>query len=148
MRGKDAINGAEGKCFVTIDGRRLLMANLLKVNVDSKIDKKTFATMGDRVKKHKSGAMEITAKATFLYNAPVFRQAIAHYKETGEELYFECLIENDDKSSGAGRQATILKDCNLDGIVIAKLDVDEVGLEEDVEFTADDFDYPEMFKEL
>ena len=39
----------------------------------------------------------------------------------------------------------ILKDCNLDGGILAKFDADAEYLDEDADFTFEDFEIPEMF---
>jgi len=44
-----------------------------------------------------------------------------------------------------GSQETILIDCNIDSMDIAKIDVDADNLEEDVEFTFADFLLPKSY---
>ena len=51
------------------------------------------------------------------------------------------LIENHDQESSAGKQSVLLIDCNLDSVVLGKLDGDsDDPLDEDVDFTFEDFD--------
>ena len=40
-------------------------------------------------------------------------------------------------SAGAGRQTVVLKNCNLDSVVLAKLNVEADNLDEEVSFTFD-----------
>lgn len=70
------------------------------------------------------------------------------YKETGEDIYFDIQIVNEDKGSSAGRQVIILKDCNLDGGIIALLDADAEYLEDEFDFTFEDWEMPEKFTPL
>ena len=42
----------------------------------------------------------------------------------------------------------ILIDCNIDGGVLAKFDADGEYLDEDMDFTFEDFKMPERFKDL
>ena len=70
------------------------------------------------------------------------------YKETGEDVYFEIQISNEDKTSAAGRQTIVLIDCNIDGGVLAKFDADGEYLDEEMSFTFEDFKMPESFTEL
>ena len=70
------------------------------------------------------------------------------YKETGEDIYFDMQITNEDPTSEAGRQTIILKDCNINGGILAKFNAGEEYLEEDMEFTFEDFSMPESFAEL
>ena len=72
-----------------------------------------------------------------------------HFKDTGEDLYFDMIIINDDPGSNAGRQSTTLKGCNLNKVIVAKVDAnDEKYLEETIDFTFEDWDIPEEFQEL
>ncbi len=70
------------------------------------------------------------------------------YKDTGEDIYFEIQISNEDKGSAVGRQTIILMDCNIDGGILAKFDADGEYLDEDMDFTFEDFKMPETFKDL
>ena len=89
-----------------------------------------------------------TGSATFHYNTSIFRQMMIQYKDTGEDIYFEIQISNEDPTSGAGRQTMILIDCNIDGGILAKFDADGEYLDEDMDFTFEDFKMPEAFKDL
>ena len=42
----------------------------------------------------------------------------------------------------------ILKDCNIDGGVLAKFDADADYLDEEMSFTFEDFEIPERFVQL
>ena len=45
-------------------------------------------------------------------------------------------------------QTVILKDCNIDSALLAKFDADAEYLDEDMDFTFEDFKMPEAFKDL
>lgn len=70
------------------------------------------------------------------------------YKNTGRDVYFDMQIVNDDPGSRAGRQEIILIDCNIDSSILAKFDADGEYLDEDMDFTFEDFSMPETFKDL
>ena len=71
------------------------------------------------------------------------------FKETGEDVYFDIQITNEDPSSDAGRQTMTFIDCNIDGGILAKFDADsEDPLDEEVSGTFEDFQMPEAFKLL
>ena len=67
------------------------------------------------------------------------------FKETGEDVYFDIQITNEDPTSSVGRQTVILKGCNLNGGVLAKFDAGAEYLSENMEFTFEDFEIPERF---
>lgn len=51
-------------------------------------------------------------------------------------------------TSRVGRQTVILKDCNIDGGVLTKFDANAEYLEEEMDFTFEDFEMPETFAPL
>lgn len=148
MHAKDAISGAAGEAFVTIDGRRYRFANL--INIEAKMEKtKTQVPIMGRVGKgNKSTGAEYSGSATFHFNTSIFREMLYRYQETGEDIYFDIQITNEDKTSSVGRQTTILKDCNIDGGIVAMLDADADYLEDSFEFTFERFEFPEKFSIL
>ena len=67
------------------------------------------------------------------------------YKDTGKDTYFEMQIVNSDPTSAAGRQKVLLFDCNIDGGILAKFDADGEYLDEEMDFTFEDFKIEEQF---
>ncbi len=148
MHAMDSVHGAQGKAYVTIEGNRYLLANL--INLEARWDKtKTqVPIMGSMSKGNKAAGGEGTGSATFHYNSSIFRELLYRYQETGQDIYFDIQVTNEDKSSASGRQTTILKDCNMDGGIVALLDADADYLEDDVDFTFERFELPEKFTML
>ncbi len=70
------------------------------------------------------------------------------YKDTGEDVYFEIQVTNEDPTSAAGRQTVVFMDCNIDGGILSKFDADGEYLDEDMDFTFEDFKMPETFNIL
>ena len=62
------------------------------------------------------------------------------------DTYFDIQVTNEDPTSSIGAQTVLLKDCNLDSVVLASFDVDADVLEEDLDFTFSDADLLEKFK--
>ena len=148
MKAKDTISAALAECFVTIGTRRY---NFMQaINLEAKFDKNKSEVpiLGKPGKGNKATGWKGTGSATFHYNTSIFRQMMLQYKETGEDVYFEIQISNEDPTSGAGRQTMILVDCNIDGGVLEKFDADSEYLDEDMDFTFEDFKMPEAFKDL
>ena len=148
MHASDAIHGAQGRAYVTIEDNRYLFANL--INLEARMDKtKTqVPIMGRTGKGNKATGWEGTGSATFYFNTSIFRKLLKRYKDTGEDIYFDIQVTNEDSSSSVGRQTTILIDCNMDGGIIAALDADAEYLEDSVDFTFEDWDMPEEFSIL
>ncbi len=148
MRGKDTVFASLAECFVTINGRRY---NFMQaINLEAKFEKTKVEVpiLGKTGKGNKATGWKGTGSATFHYNTSIFRQMMQLYKDTGEDVYFEIQISNEDKGSAVGRQTIILMDCNIDGGTLAKFDADGEYLDEDMDFTFEDFKMPETFKNL
>ncbi|MFY0521307.1 phage tail tube protein [Lysinibacillus sp. UGB7] len=148
MHARDALHGAQGRAYVTIEGNRYLFAQL--INLEARMDKtKTqIPIMGRVAKGNKSTGAEYSGSATFYFNTSIFRKLLKRYKETGEDVYFDIQVTNEDGSAKVGRQTTILIDCNMDGGIIAALDADAEYLEDSIDFTFEDWDMPEEFTTL
>lgn len=106
------------------------------------------AILGKPGQGNKSTGWEGSGKATFHYNSSVFRKLFYNFKETGEDIYFDIQVTNEDPASSVGRQTVILKDCNLNGGVLAKFSASDDYLQESIDFTFEDFEMPETFKNL
>lgn len=144
----DTLSAALAKCYITINGNRY---NFMQaINLEAKFTKKKTKVpiLGKTGQGNKATGWEGTGKATFHYNQSVFRKAMLHYKDTGEDTYFEIQVINEDPTAKVGKQEILLQDCNIDGGILAKFDADGEYLDEDMEFTFDDFSMPMSFENL
>lgn len=148
MRGRDAVFGALAKCFVTIDNRRLNFMQMIDFEAKMDKEKKEIPILGQTGKGNKAAGWKGTFKGKAHYNNSEFRQLLLRYKNSGEDVYFEIQVVNEDPTSSVGRQSVILTGCNLDGGVLAKFDADGEYLDEDVEGTFEDWNMPETFTNL
>ena len=148
MHAKDAINGGQGECFITIEGNRYNFAQAINIDADMTKTKTKVPILGKISKGNKSSGAEYETSATFHFNTSIFREILYRYKETGEDTYFDMQVTNEDKSSSVGRQTVILIDCNLDGGKLALLDADADYLEDEISFTFEDWEMPEKFSIL
>ena len=148
MLAKDSISASLAECFVTIGTRRYNFMQAINFEAKFEKTKSEIPILGKTGKGNKSTGWKGTGSATFHYNTSVFRQMLAQYKDTGEDVYFEIQVSNEDPTSAAGRQTMIFIDCNIDGGILAKFDADSEYLDEDMDFTFEDFKMPEAFKDL
>lgn len=148
MNAKDAISASLAECFITIRGNRYNFAQMISLEAEFKKTKSKIPILGKTGKGNKSTGWEGTGSAKMHYNQSLMRELVYRYKETGEDEYFDIQITNEDPTSSVGRQTVILKDANLDGGILAKFDADSEYLDEDVDFTFEDFEIPEKFKLL
>lgn len=148
MRGRDAISASLAECYVTLDGVRYNLMQAINVEATMEKEKTPVPILGKSGKGNKATGWTGTGSATFHFNTSIFRKFMKHYKDTGEDFYFDMQITNEDPSAAVGSQTIVLNDCNLDSIVLAKFDADGEYLEEDMDFTFEDWNLVEEFNEL
>lgn len=148
MHAKDTISAALAECFITLDGNRYNFMQAIKLEAKFEKTKKEVPILGKTGKGNRATGWKGTGSATFHYNTSLFRELLERYKNTGKDEYFEIQVTNEDETSAVGRQTVILKDCNVNGGILTKFDADADYLDEDLDFTFDDFDMPETFNLL
>ncbi|ABX43314.1 phage tail tube protein [Lachnoclostridium phytofermentans] len=148
MIGKDAVSAKLAQCFVTIGRNRYNFMQAINFEAKFEKTKTEIPILGKTGAGNKSTGWKGTGSATFHYNTSIFRQMMIDFKNTGEDVYFEIQVTNEDKTSAAGRQTMVFIDCNIDGGILAKFDADGEYLDEDMDFTFEDFNMPEAFKIL
>lgn len=148
MNAKDTVSASLAECFVTIEGSRYNFMQAINLEAKMEKNKTEVPILGKTGKGNKATGWKGTGKATFHYNTSIFRELLKRYKDTGEDVYFDIQVANEDPTSTVGRQTIVLKDCNIDGGLLAKFDADAEYLDEDMDFTFEDFDMPEKFSLL
>lgn len=148
MKAENAISGSLAECFVTIDGNRYNLMQAINFEANIEKTKTKVPILGKTGKGNKATGWEGTGSATFHYNTSIFRELLYKYKETGEDTYFDMQIINEDPTAKVGKQVIILKGCNVDGGILAKFDADADYLDEDMDFTFEDWEMPEKYKML
>lgn len=148
MKAKDAISAKLAECFVTIKGNRYNFMQMIDFEANFDKTKTEVPILGKTGKGNKASGWAGTFSATMHYNQSIMRKLLLIYKDTGEDIYFEIQVTNDDPTSAAGRQTIVFMDCNIDGGILAKFDADGEYLDESVDGTFEDFKMPETFKLL
>ncbi|OPX43828.1 phage-like element PBSX protein XkdM [Ruminiclostridium hungatei] len=148
MNAKDAISASMAECYIFIGDDRYNFMQAINLEASVEKTKSEVPILGRTGKGNKSTGWKGTGSATFHYNTSIFREMLANYKKTGQDLYFDILVTNEDAGSGVGRQTVLLKDCNVDGGILTKFDADAEYLDEDMDFTFEDFEIRESFSQL
>lgn len=149
MNAPDTISGREGRAYAKINGNNeeLFFAKSVEASVEK--SKSEVKAIGKRMTGHKTTGANGTGSMTLYYLTPLLRQMLKEWKDTGVDVYFDLVVENDDPASSAGKQSILLMGCNLDSVVLTKLDGDsDDPLEEDADFTFEDFDILEAFNKI
>nr|DAX44772.1 MAG TPA: tail tube protein [Caudoviricetes sp.] len=148
MKGKDAISGSLAKCFVTIEGKRFNFMQAINVKAEMEKNKVEVPILGKTGKGNKAAGWKGTGSATFHFNTSIFREVLQEYTKTGKDLYFDMQIVNEDPTASVDKQTIMLIDCNLDGGIIAQFDADADYLEDEFDFTFEDWKLVDKFKPL
>lgn len=109
------------------------------------IQKTEVKTLGKRGSQHKPNGWNGTGTLNIYYATSTFRKMAIEYMKKGIPIYFDLTVINEDPASTIGPQTTLLKDCTLDSVLLAKFDVESEVLDEQMEFTFDDADLLDEF---
>lgn len=145
LRAGDTISGQEGKATSIIDGNVQDMFYIKSLEATFEKIKTEVRTLGMRGTQHKGTGWSGTGSMTIYYVTSIFREMALKYAKTGKDTYFDITVVNDDPTSTIGKQTIVLYNCNIDSTVLAKLDTEADVLDEDIDFTFDDFDILDSF---
>lgn len=148
MKSKNAVSAKMAQCFFTINGRRYNFMQMLDLTAEVEKKKASVPILGQPMEGNKTVGLKGTFSGKAHYNQSVMRKAVTDFKDAGEDLYFDIMIRNYDKTSGVGAQTVNLIGCNADKITLAKFDAAGEWLDEVIEGTFEDWNMPEMFQEL
>ena len=148
MKGKDAISGSLAKCFVTVGNKRYNFMQAINVKAEMEKNKVEVPILGKTGKGNKAAGWKGTGSATFHFNTSVFREILQAYSRPVKDIYFDMQLVNEDPTSSVGKQTIMLIDCNLDGGIIAQFDADADYLEDEFDFTFEDWKLMDKFNAL
>ena len=148
MKAKDALSAKLAECFITIGNNRYNFMQAINFEANFERTKTEVPILGKTGTGNKSTGWKGTWSALFHYNTSIFREMMEKYKDTGEDVYFEIQVTNEDPTSAVGRQTVVFLDCNINGGILSKFDAEGEYLDEEMEGTFEDFKMPESFKLL
>lgn len=142
MHARNAVSAKMAECYVTIDGNRYNFMSAINVEVTFEKNKTEVAILGRMNKGHKSTGSSITGSAEFHLNTSIWRELAERFQNSGEDVYFDMQITNEDPTTEIGRQTIVLHDCNWDSVTLAAFDADSDDvLTESIDFTAEYFSF-------
>ena len=96
MHARDSVSGKMASCYVTIDGIRYNFMNAINLEANFDKNKTEVPILGKTGTGNKSTGWSGTGSATFHYNSSIFREMMEKFKNTGEDVYFDIQVENND----------------------------------------------------
>ena len=133
---KDTVNGAEGKVFVTRNGKQIEVAGMMNITTYAEIQGKEMRVVGTRTIQNKANGAKQTGKGNIYYGTSLWTDMVLEYINTGNMPQFDLQITNDDPSSSVGSQSIAYYGCELTGsIPLSILDSEEAMLNFEFNFT-------------
>ena len=148
MSARNAVSAKMAECYITIGDNRYNFMSAINVEVTFEKNKTEVPILGRMNKGHKASSSNITGSAEFHLNTSIWRELAYKFQETGEDVYFDMMIVNEDiTASDIGRQTIHLYGCNFDSVILAAFDADsDDTLTESMDFTVERFEIEEKFK--
>lgn len=148
LQAEDAVNGREGVATAEINGQIVELMELSNITITVEKNKTEFKAMGQRNTQNKTTGWTGTGSATVRYVSSRWAKMIEQYVKTGKDTYFTIIVTNEDPGSATGKQVIQVLGCNIDSVDLAKLDVDTEVLDQDIDFTFNDFNVLQEFSPL
>lgn len=145
LKAQDTISGTEGRAYATIGEETHEMFYVKKLEAKVEKEKAELKMLGKRGTQHKAKGWKGSGTLTIYYVTSKFRKMMYDYMTTGKDAYFNVMVINEDPTSSIGKQAILLKNVNLDSVIMASLDTGSDALEEEVAFTFDDLEIKNEF---
>ncbi|KEQ23739.1 phage portal protein [Paenibacillus sp. A3] len=146
LHARDTISGQEGRAYATINGNKEEMFYVKKLEAKVEKEKAEIKALGRRGTQSKAKGWKGTGSMTIYYITTLFRDLMNEYMVSGKDTYFDITVTNEDPSSSVGMQTVIIKNVNLDSVIMASLDTGSDTLEEEISFTFDGIEIKDRFK--
>ena len=142
---KDTIHGGQGLVQIELNGNLETLFQVKNVEAFIEKNKESLKIAGSHWEHSKLDTIKGTGSCTMYYMTSTFVELAQKLAKTGQDFEFDMIITNEDDQSSVGKQTTVLRNCNMDKILVAKFDIDSVALEEDFDFTFTDMDVIDKF---
>lgn len=132
---KDTVNGAEGKIFVTVDGKNIEVACIKNITTNAEIQSNDMRVIGTRTIQNKNNGAKLTGTGNIYYGTNLWTDMVLQYIQTGVMPEFDLQITNDDPATSIGSQVMAYYGCTLTGTIpLSILNTEEAMLNYDFNF--------------
>jgi hypothetical protein len=132
---KDTVNGAEGKIFVTSNGKNIEVACMRNITTNAEIQSNDMRVIGTRTIQNKNNGAKLTGTGNIYYGTNLFTDMVLQYIETGVMPEFDIQITNQDPTTSIGSQVMAYYGCTLTGTIpLSILNDEEAMLNYDFNF--------------
>ncbi len=145
MHARHAVASNMAECMLIIGDERVPFMNAMELEATAEKNKKEVPILGRMQKGNKTVGLKYKGKCKFYLNNAQFIKQLEQLQATGEDAYFDIIVENEDKSAGLGKQTVVLRGCNIDGATVATFNAEEDFLSDEVSFTFEAFEVLKTF---
>lgn len=132
---KDTVNGAEGKIFITADGKNIEVACMKNITTNAEIQSNDMRVIGTRTIQNKNNGAKLTGTGNIYYGTNLFTDMVLQYIQTGVMPEFDIQITNNDPATSIGTQSIAYYGCTLTGTIpLSILNDEEAMLNYDFNF--------------
>lgn len=132
---KDTVNGAEGKIFITQNGKNIEVACMKNITTNAEIQSNDMRVIGTRTIQNKNNGAKLTGTGNIYYGTNLFTDMVLQYIQTGIMPEFDIQITNNDPTTSIGSQVMAYYGCTLTGTIpLSILNDEEAMLNYDFNF--------------
>ena len=125
---KDTVNGAEGKIFITVDGRNIEVAGMKNITTNAEIQGNDMRVIGTRKIQNKANGAKLTGTGNIYYGTNLFTDMVLQYINTGVMPLFDIQITNNDPTTSINSQTMAYYGCHLTGTIPLSILNDEEAM--------------------
>ena len=132
---KDTVNGAEGKIFVTVNGKNMEVACMRNITTNAEIQSNDMRVIGTRTIQDKPNGAKLTGTGNIYYGTNLWTDMVLQYIQTGVMPEFDIQLTNNDPTTTVGSQVMAYYGCHLTGTIpLSILNDEEAMLNYDFNF--------------
>lgn len=132
---RDTVNGAEGRIFVTLDGKNHEVACMRNITTNAEIQSGDMRVVGTRTIQDKPNGAKLTGTGNIYYGTNLWTDIVLKYIQTGQMTEFDIQLTNNDPTTTIGSQVIAYYGCHLTGAIpLSILNDEEAMLNYDFNF--------------
>lgn len=132
---RDTVNGAEGRIFVTLDGKNYEVACMRNITTNAEIQSDDMRVIGTPTIQDKPNGAKLTGTGNIYYGTNLWTDIVLKYIQTGQMTEFDIQLSNTDPTTTIGSQVIAYYGCHLTGTIpLSILNDEEAMLNYDFNF--------------
>lgn len=141
----DAINSREGSVIMSVNGKNITLAEIEEATAQLEGNVEEINLLGKRLKGHKLTSAEGTGSISKYTVRSDFAQIMSRWVQGGKYPDISLTLTVEDNTSATGKQVVRLMGVIFADGVFANLNSDDGLLEDETDFTFDDFKIIQAF---